>query len=171
MKYVTAILLLAIAATLTACGTVPQSRQHYIELLQNYDGFGESQMLIYSKEVERPFEAVVANIEAKLNECVPEGYTQTTIRGNLPSSSTVTNNQRIEIVSRDKAEVTVQQHHTGTAMQSEGGLYLLAADVIREDSNKVRLDFYTGKPYSPIAEAIEKWSGGSGECHGIGGNP
>ncbi|WP_308366699.1 MULTISPECIES: hypothetical protein [unclassified Microbulbifer] len=169
MKHATALLLLAAAAILTACGTVPQSRSHYIELIQNHNGLGSSQKLIYSKEVNRPFEVVVANIENRLNQCVPEGYTQTSVRGNLASSSTVTNNQRIEIVSPNKAEVTVQQHHTGTYMQSEGGLYLLAADVTKAQPNKVRLDFYTAKHYAPIAEAIENWAQGSGQCHGIGG--
>lgn len=172
MKKVTTILLLAAAGVLAACSTtVPQSREHYIELMQGYSGIGASQRLIYSREVDRPFEQVIANIEDRLNQCIPEGYTQTSVRGTLASSSTVSNNQRIEVVSQDKAEVTVQQHHTGTYMQSEGGFYLLAADIFREQSDRVRLDFYTAKNYAPVAEALEKWSQGSRQCHGIGGNP
>ena len=87
------------------------------------------------------------------------------------SSLSVHNNQRVERVSRDKAEITIQQIHSSTAMQSEGGFYLLAADVLRQDNKSVRIDFYTAKHYAGIADAIEKWAQGSPKCHGIGGNP
>ena len=66
------------------------------------------------------------------------------------------NNQRVERVSPDKAEITVQQYHSSTVGQSEGGFYLLAADVLRVDKKSVRIDFYTAKHYAGIADAIEK---------------
>ena len=157
--------------SLTACGTVPQSRAHYIELMKEQTGSGPFQRMAFSKVTARPFDKVVANIEDKLRRCVPGGYTQTTMGGGSMSTLSVQNNQRVERVSPNKAEITVQQHHSSTVNQSQGGFYLLAADVLRVDNKSVRIDFYTAKHYAGIADAIEKWAQGSQNCHGIGGNP
>ncbi len=132
---------------------------------------GASQRKIFSKVVTSPFNKAFDNIEQKLKTCVPEGYTQTTVQGTSMSSLSVKNNQRIERISPDKAEITFQQFHSSTYMQSKGGFYLLAADMVRQDEKSVRLDFYTAKHYIGIANAIEEWASGSQKCHGIGGNP
>lgn len=161
----------ALVISLSACGTVPQSRAHFIELMKERTGSGPFQRMAFSKVVAQPFDKAVANIDDKLRRCVPGGYAQTTMRGPGVSSLSVQNNQRVDRVSPNKAEITVQQHHSSTVMQSEGGFYLLAADVLRRDNKSVRIDFYTGKHYAGIAEAIEKWAQGSQKCHGIGGNP
>lgn len=170
MKRLKAAALAALILSVAGCGTVPQSRQHYIETLQDYSGFGSSQKMIFSKTVNQSFEPAVSNIEDKLMSCIPEGYSQTTVRGIGMSSLSVKNNQRVERASPDKAEVTVQQFHSSTAMQSKGGFYLLAADVLRQGPDAVRIDFYTSKHYSGIADAIVEWAKGSEKCHGIGGN-
>jgi hypothetical protein len=160
-----------VAMSLTACGTVPQSRAHYIELMKEQTGSGPFQRMAFSKVVARPFDTVVANIDNKLRRCVPGGYTQTSMGGGNMSTLSVQNNQRVERVSPNKAEITVQQYHSSTVGQSEGGFYLLAADVLRVDNKSVRIDFYTAKHYVGIADAIEKWAQGSQNCNGIGGNP
>jgi hypothetical protein len=160
-----------LAMSLTACGTVPQSREHFIELMKEQTGSGPFQRMAFSKVVARPFDTVVANIDDKLRRCVPGGHTQTTMGGGSMSTLSVQNNQRVERVSPNKAEITVQQYHSSTVMQSEGGFYLLAADVLRLDNKSVRIDFYTAKHYAGIADAIEKWAQGSQNCHRIGGNP
>ncbi len=158
---------------IVSCGTVPESRQHYIELLteEQGTGMGPFKRMVFSKDVAQPFDAVFENIDDKLQGCVPGGYRSTTMRGSSMSSETVVNNDRIEKVSENKAEITVQQQHSGTIMQSEGGFYLLAADVHRVDEKSVRIDFFTAKHYIGIADAIEQWANGSQQCHGIGGNP
>ena len=171
MKLVNISLAAILAMSLTACGTVPQSRGHYIELMKEQTGSGPFQRMAFSKVVARPFDTVVANIDDKLRRCVPGGYTQTTMGGGSMSTLSVQNNQRVERVSPNKAEITVQQYHSSTVMQSKGGFYLLAADVLRLDNKSVRIDFYTGKHYAGIADAIEKWAQGSQNCHRIGGNP
>ena len=171
MKLVNISLAAILAMSLTACGTVPQSRGHFIELMKEQTGSGPFQRMAFSKVVARPFDTVVANIDDKLRRCVPGGYTQTTMGGGSMSTLSVQNNQRVERVSPNKAEITVQQYHSSTVMQSEGGFYLLAADVLRRDNKSVRIDFYTGKHYAGIADAIEKWAQGSQNCHRIGGNP
>jgi hypothetical protein len=139
--------------------------------MKEQTGSGPFQRMAFSKVVARPFDKAVANIDDKLRRCVPGGYTQTAMRGAGVSSLSVNNNQRVERVSPNKAEITVQQYHSSTVMQSEGGFYLLAADVLRRNKNSVRIDFYTAKHYAGIAEAIEKWAQGSQKCHGVGGNP
>jgi hypothetical protein len=171
MKLQRVSLLVMLVISLSACGTVPESREHYIELMKERTGSGSFQRMAFSKVVTRPFDKAVANIEDKLRRCVPGGYTQTTMSGSSVSSLSVNNNQRVERVSPNKAEITVQQYHSSTVMQSEGGFYLLAADVLRRDKKSIRIDFYTGKHYVGIADAIEKWAQGSQKCHGIGGNP
>ena len=160
-----------VAMSLAACGTVPQSLAHYIELMKEQTGSGPFQRMAFSKVVARPFDTVLANVDDKLRRCVPGGYTQTTMASGSMSTLSVQNNQRVERVSPNKAEITVQQYHSSTVGQSEGGFYLLAADVLRVDNNSVRIDFYTAKHYVGIADAIEKWAQGSKSCHGIGGNP
>jgi hypothetical protein len=160
-----------LAMGLTACGTVPQSRAHYIELMKEQTGSGPFQRMAFSKVVARPFDTAVGNIDDKLRRCVPGGYRQTSVGAGGVSTLSVQNNQRVEKVSPTKAEITVQQYHSSTVGQSEGGFYLLAADVLRLDSKSVRIDFYTAKHYAGIADAIEKWAQGSQNCHGIGGNP
>jgi len=162
-----------LAMSLTVCGTVPQSRSHYIELIKEQAGTGSGpfQRMAFSKVVARPFDTVVANVDDKLRRCVPGGYKQTTMGGGSMSTLSVQNSQRVERVSPIKAEITVQQYHSSTVGQSEGGFYLLAADVLRVDNKSVRIDFYTAKHYAGIADAIEKWAQGSQNCHGIGGNP
>ncbi len=162
-----------LAMSLTVCGTVPQSRSHYIELIKEQAGTGSGpfQRMAFSKVVARPFDTVVANVDDKLRRCVPAGSKQTTMGGGSMSTLSVQNSQRVERVSPIKAEITVQQYHSSTVGQSEGGFYLLAADVLRVDNKSVRIDFYTAKHYAGIADAIEKWAQGSQNCHGIGGNP
>ena len=139
--------------------------------MKEQTGSGPFQRMAFSKVVARPFDTVVANIDDKLRRCVPGGYTQTTMGGGSMSTLSVQNNQRVERVSPNKAEITVQQYHSSTVMQSKGGFYLLAADVLRLDNKSVRIDFYTAKHYAGIADAIEKWAQGSQNCHRIGGNP
>src|SRR5687767_10791110 len=63
-----------LAMSLTACGTVPQSRSHFIELMKEQTGSGSFQRMAFSKTVARPFDPVVANIDDKLQRCVPGGH-------------------------------------------------------------------------------------------------
>jgi len=163
--------LLIVCISLISCGTVPKSRGHFIELVKEETGFGPFKRMAFSKRVSRPFDQVFNNIKDKLEGCIPGGYQTMSMRGSSMSSLSVTNNNRIEKVSKNKAEITMQQKHSSTAMQSTGGFYLLAADIHRIDSKSVRIDFFTGKHYLSIAEAIEQWAKGSNKCHGIGGNP
>ena len=171
MNVVKGALLIALLTSLWSCGTVPTSRAHFIELMKEETGAGPFKRMVFSKDINQSFNDVFANIDDKLQGCVPGGYQTVTMRGSSMSTQSVNNNDRIELVSPDKAEVTIQQYHSGTVMQSEGGFYLLAADVHRTSESSVRIDFYTGKHYLAIAEAIEQWANGSEQCHGIGGNP
>ena len=171
MKVLKYVFLLIICINLFACGTVPKSREHFVELMKEETGVGPFKRMAFSKTVSQPFDEAFDNIDDKLQGCVPGGYQTVTMRGSSMSTLSVSNNDRIEKVNPDKAEVTIQQYHSATLMQSEGGFYLLAADLIRIDKNTVRIDFFTGKHYLAIAEAIEQWAKGSQQCHGIGGNP
>ncbi|WP_434362362.1 hypothetical protein [Parasalinivibrio latis] len=163
------------ALTLTACTssmfTVPENRAHYIELMQQDTGIFSSLALVYSKEFNTTFESATKNIEKKISDCIPSGWEQhPTSNFTTSHYNKVTNNVRIHVVNGDKAEVTFQQHHTDTAFQSEGGLYLLAADVFRVDDGNIKIDFYTSTTQSETAEAVEQWAMGSDKCHGMGGN-
>jgi hypothetical protein len=171
MKFLKFAFLLMACINLSSCGTVPTSRSHFIELMKEETGVGPFKRMAFSKTISQPFDAVFDNIDDKLQGCIPGGYQTVTMRGSSMSSQSVRNNDRIEKVSLGKAEITIQQLHSGTVMQSEGGFYLLAADVNRLDQNSVRIDFYMGKHYLGIAEAVEQWANGSQKCHSIGGNP
>ncbi|NVK21631.1 MAG: hypothetical protein HWD86_03875 [Kangiellaceae bacterium] len=167
----TVIFMLGITCFLSACGTVPKSRMHFIELMKEESGVGPWKRMAFSKTIEKPFQKAFDNINDKLLGCVPGGYQTVTMRGSSMSSQSVNNNSRIEKVGSDKAEITIQQYHSGTVMQSDGGFYLLAVDMARVGEQSVRLDFFVGKHYLGLAEAVEHWANGSEKCHGIGGNP
>lgn len=156
---------------LSACGTVPESREHFVELMKEGTGVGPFKRLAFTKVVAQPFDAAFANIEDKLAGCVPGGYQSVSMRGSSMSSLSVSNNQRIERVSAGRAEITIQQYHSATVRQSEGGFYLLAADMRLEGSDSLAIDFYVGQHYLALADAVEQWAKGSDQCHGIGGNP
>lgn len=170
MRKITAAVVATLTLLLTACGTVPQNRAHFVELMQNPTGLGKSFALVYSKEINAAFDSAVANIGARLEQCIPAGHTQVGTIGGSPHSNTVSNNHRIEKVSATKAELTIQQHHTDMMMQAEGGNYVLAADLFREGNRSIRMDVYTATTYRPLAQAVEQWAAGSRKCHGIGGN-
>jgi hypothetical protein len=171
MKLQNVVLLSIICISLSACGTVPKSRSHFVELMKEGTGMGPFKRMAFSKVIPKPFAAVFDNINDKLLGCIPGGYQTTTMRGSSMSTLSVTNHNKIEKVTQDKAEITLQHFHSATLMQSDGGFYLLAADLHRIDQTSVRIDFFTGQHYLAIAEAIEQWAQGSQKCHGIGGNP
>lgn len=169
MKLTKVVLLLSVIS-LSAC-TVPTSRTHFMELMKEDSGIGPWKRMTFSKTIDQPFEKAFNNINDKLQGCIPGGYQNVTMRGNNINSEFVNNNNQIEKVSSDKAEITIQQYHSNTILQSDGGFYLLAADMSRINEHSIKIDFYTGKHYLSIAEAIEFWANGSNKCHGIGGNP
>ena len=72
MKLITPLFLIALVITLASCGTVPQSREHYIELLKKESdgGLWKSLVLIYEKTIPQPIDNVVANIDDKIKTCI-----------------------------------------------------------------------------------------------------
>lgn len=171
MKILQKTVLVIACLILASCMTVPESREHFVDLMKVESGSGPFKRMAFSKSVSHSFNDVFNRIDKKLNTCVPEGFTSTTMRSNSMSSNSVTNNDRIVKVSANTAEITIQQHHSDTLMQSDGGFFLLAGDVIGVDDGSARIDFYTSKHYLNIADAIEQWANGSSKCHGVGGNP
>ena len=165
---------IAVSVLMSACSAVvvPKSRPHFIKLMKEGVGDGMFKSTTYSKTILQSFETAFANIDDKLKGCVPGGYQTMTMRGSqITSSLSVVNRERIEKVSPTKAEITIQQKHSSTILQSKGGFYLLAADLHKIDERSIKIDFYTANHYKKIADAIEQWSKGSQKCHGIGGNP
>ncbi len=170
-QIMTIVLIVASILSISACGTAPKSRAHFKELMMEGSGVGPWKRMTFSKTIQQSFNKAFGLINKKLQSCVPEGYQTVRMSGGNISSQSVNNNSRIERVSAGKAEITVQQFHSGTVMQSEGGFYLLAADMAKISNSSIKIDFFVSKHYLSVADAIENWANGSEKCHGIGGNP
>jgi len=169
MKRAISLSVLVVSLALSGCASMyPQSREAFVDYMQNYDGLMKSQVLVKNVDVSVAFDKVASNVEAGMNTCIPTD--QRTQRVSMSSWSTVSerNNPTFTKVSTDKAEFTIQQIHSSMPGQPEGGLYLLAADIIRNGKG-TRLDIYSSKHYAPLVEAVEEWAKGSAACHGVGG--
>lgn len=169
MKRAISLSVFVVSLSLSGCASMyPQSRSAFVDSLQSYDGMMKSSLLIKNVDVSVPFDKAASNVEARMNACIPTK--QSTQRVSMSSWSTVSeqNNPSFAKVSADKAELTIQRIHSSMPGQPEGGLYLLAADIIRNGKG-TRVDIYSSKNYEIVVTAVEEWAKGSTSCHGVDG--
>lgn len=161
-------LLCAAALTMSGCGTYPQTRDAFVDQTINYDGMMKSWMVTDSGPVATPYETVVNNIESRVNDCI-----STTTQQSMTGANFVRlyqrNNPTLTRVDNNRAELTIQQYHTATLFQPEGGFYILAADITRNSQDHAQLDIYSNTHYQPVIDAVKEWANGSTSCHGVGG--
>ncbi|MBZ2168095.1 hypothetical protein [Marinobacter sp. F4216] len=166
------VIALGAAVTLSGCAAMyPQSRDAYIDEVANYDGMFKSLALIESTSVATPFEDAVANLQSQVGSCISTDLEEVRVGAHFTAGSTTLerNNVQFNKVSDERAELTLQQFNNAYWGQPDGGVYILAANITRDDEEQTRIDVYTGTNYRPVYDAIQQWASGSKACHGIGG--
>ncbi|MFN2644847.1 MAG: hypothetical protein ABR570_07650 [Burkholderiales bacterium] len=119
--------------------------------------------------VARNLDAVVASLQKRANECVnKEQVTQTS--ASVGSRSKSAYHMSVDKVSPKRAELTYQIWDSNMALQPEGGLYRLAADIEAKGAKATEVTLYHGPMSGTLVNAVSEWSkGNTDSCHGYGG--
>ena len=115
-------------------------------------------------EVNRPFSDVAKTFQKKAPECLNVSV-KTTSQTRQSYQVIVTNYKPTVLVTEEKAELHVQQHHAAGVLnvteEPNGGYYLLVADAFPLDKKRTRVDIYGPSiGHSVLIEAIKGWATG-----------
>lgn len=162
--------------SISGCGTYPQTREAFVDASVNYQGMMSSWMVNETDELAVSYEGAIKNMESQMRACIATGTQTSMMIGNGGSMGmagatrlTQQNNPSFAKIDDNHAELTIQQYHSSTMGQPEGGFYILAADLTRRENNQTRLDVYSSKNYRPLIDAVKEWAKGSTQCHGVSG--
>ena len=115
-------------------------------------------------EVNRPFSDVDKTFHKKAPECLNVSV-KTTSKTRQSYQVIVTDYKPTVLVTEEKAELHVQQHHAAGVLnvteEPNGGYYLLVADAFPLDKKRTRVDIYgpsTGQDV--LIKAIKGWATG-----------
>lgn len=170
MKTMMTPLLCAGLFAISGCSAMyPQTREAFVDTVANYDGMMKDNMVNISETLTTPYERAVANVESQMQTCISTSTSSRRVTMSNYSTISQQNRPSFTRVSSDRAELTLQQWHSGMFGQPENGLYLLAADLIRSPSNTTQLDIYSSKQFTPVIEAVGMWAKGGKDCYGVGG--
>jgi hypothetical protein len=119
---------------------------------------------VESFEVNRPFRDVAGTFQKKAPECLHMTI-KTTSQTNMSYQVIVTTYNPTVLVSADKAELHLQQHHEAGVLnvtkEPEGGYYLLVADAVPVDRNTTRVDLYRPSVgFDVLIKGIKGWASG-----------
>ena len=115
-------------------------------------------------EVDRPFSKVAATFKKMGPECL-NITVETVSRSQTSFQRIVTVYKPTVLVTAERAELHVQQHHAKGVMavtqEPEGGYYLLVADAYPLDKNRTRIDLYRPSAgFGVLIKAIKGWATG-----------
>ena len=115
-------------------------------------------------EVARPFREVAANFRKRAPECL-DVTVEMTSQTNMSYQHIVTAYKPTVVVTKERAELHVQQDHRTGVMkihaEPPGGHYLLVADAYPIDNNHTRLEFFgPSKGYDVLIRAVKGWASG-----------
>jgi hypothetical protein len=119
---------------------------------------------VESFEVNRPFSDVADTFRKKAPECLHMTI-KTTSRTNMSYQVIVTTYNPTVLVSADRAELHLQQHHEAGVLnvtkEPEGGYFLLVADAVPVDRNTTRVDLYRPSVgFDVLIKGIKGWAAG-----------
>lgn len=147
-------------AVLTGC--VTSHPQNAIEFRAAVPGAFLAKVGKY--EVSQPFQKVASRFEKMAPKCL--NVTIKTVSQSTTSYQViVTEYKPTVILSEDRAELHVQQHHAQGVMkiteEPEGGYYLMVVDVIKVDEGTTRIEYYgPSVGHESIIKAIKGWASG-----------
>lgn len=115
-------------------------------------------------EVERPFNEVASTFKEMAPACLNKRI-KTTSQTNRSYQVIITAYKPTVLVTGDKAELHVQQHHEAGVLnvskEPDGGYYLLVADAQPIDQNKTRVDLYRPSiGHGVLVKAVKGWATG-----------
>lgn len=147
-------------AVLTGC--VTSHPQNAIEFRAAVPGAFLAKVEKY--EVSQPFQKVASRFEKMAPKCL--NVTIKTVSQSTTSYQViVTEYKPTVILSEDRAELHVQQHHAQGVMkiteEPEGGYYLMVVDAIKVDEDTTRIEYYgPSVGHESIIKAIKGWASG-----------
>lgn len=147
-------------AVLTGC--VTSHPQNAIEFRAAVPGAFLAKVGKY--EVSQPFQKVASRFEKMAPKCL--NVTIKTVSQSTTSYQViVTEYKPTVILSEDRAELHVQQHHAQGVMkiteEPEGGYYLMVVDAIKVDEDTTRIEYYgPSVGHESIIKAIKGWASG-----------
>jgi len=160
MKIALSSFIVLFIAVLTGC--VTSHPQNAIEFRAAVPGAFLAKVEKY--EVSQPFQKVASRFEKMAPKCL--NVTIKTVSQSTTSYQViVTEYKPTVILSEDRAELHVQQHHAQGVMkiteEPEGGYYLMVVDAIKVDEGTTRIEYYgPSVGHEPIIKAIKGWASG-----------
>jgi len=115
-------------------------------------------------EVKRPFRDVAATFRKKAPECL-QVEIKTTSQTRTSYQVIVTAYKPTVVVSTERAELHVQQHHKAgvvkVSKEPDGGYYVLVADAYPVDSNRTRVQMFVPSiGHGVLIRAVRGWATG-----------
>lgn len=160
MKIAHSFFIVLFIAVLTGC--VTSHPQNAIEFRAAAPGAFLAKVEKY--EVSQPFQKVASRFEKMAPKCL--NVTIKTVSQSTTSYQViVTEYKPTVILSEDRAELHVQQHHAQGVMkiteEPEGGYYLMVVDAIKVDEGTTRIEYYgPSVGHESIIKAIKGWASG-----------
>ena len=150
---------LLVSVALTGCVTHPQTAEEFRRAVP-----GALTAKTETFEVNRPFRDVAATFRKKAPECL-DVTIKTTSRTNMSYQVIVTEYKPTVVVTRERAELHVQQHHKSgvvtVSKEPAGGYYLLVADAYPVDQNKTRVQMFApSMGHGVLIRAVKGWATG-----------
>lgn len=149
-------------ALLSGCAVMSGHPQTAEEFRQAVPGafLGE----VESFEVNRPFSDVAGTFRKKAPECLHKTV-KTTSQTHMSYQVIVTTYNPTVLVSPDRAELHLQQHHDAGVLnvtkEPEGGYYLIVADAAPAGKNRTRVDLYRPSVgFDVLVKGIKGWASG-----------
>ena len=152
---------LILATAIAGCGTAPKSAEEFRRMAPS-----SSFIKLEQFEVDRPFRQVAQTFRQRADACLRVRVT-TTSSGYRSGPSTFKQDYLPTArITRDRAELHVQQHIEGTNLikvhkEPTGGYYLLVADAFPAGRNRTRIDLY--RPtigHDVLVKSVRGWATG-----------
>lgn len=150
---------LLISVLLTGCVSHPQTAEEFRRAVP-----GAVTANTETFEVNRPFRDVAATFRKKAPECL-EVTVKTTSRTNMSYQVIVTAYKPTVVVTKERAELHVQQHHKSGVVKAskepDGGYYVLVADAYPADRNRTRVQMFVPSfGHGVLVRAVRGWATG-----------
>jgi len=152
--------LILVTVLLSGCVTShPQNAEEFRKAVPG--AFGAK---VETFEVNRPFRDVARTFQKKAPECLNLRI-KTTSQSSTSYHVVVTAYKPTVLVSAQRAELHLQQHHERGVMnvtqEPEGGYYLLVTDAYPLDKNRTRIEMYgPSMGYDTLMSSVKNWATG-----------
>ena len=145
--------------TLFGCVSHPQTAEEFRKAVP-----GAFSAKVETFEVDRPFSQVASTFHRMGPNCLSKTI-KTTSQTNMSYQVIVTTYKPTVLVTANKAELHVQQHHEqgviAVSKEPDGGYYLLVADAQPIGKSKTRVDLYRPSiGHGILIQAVKNWATG-----------